>query len=88
MQGLRDLRVWLAMSPATEMPAAVEHDLLSPLREVGLKRTFKIRVSWAIKDEVREGFVGGEGMVGVPPYEIIRQEDQDWGAANLRLQNR
>ena len=88
MQGLRDLRVWLAMSPATEMPAAVEKDMLSPLRRVGPKRIFKIRVSWALKDDIDEGSAERGGIDGVAPYEIIRQEDQDWGAANLRLQNR
>ena len=87
MQGLRDLRVWLAMSPATQMSAGVEKDMLSPLRAVVPKRTFKIRVSWALKDELEEGSTEREGTDGVP-YEIIRQEDQDWGAANLRLQNR
>ena len=91
MEGLRDLRVWLAMSPATEMPERVEQEMLSPLGEVGPKRVFKVRVSWALKEWVGEGgsdvdIVDTERKLEMN-YDIIRQEDQDWGAAKLRLQN-
>ena len=89
MGSLRDIRVWLAMSPALEMPKRVEREMLAPLADVGRKRVFKVRVSWTLKewedepDEMESGKTDDETV-----YEIIRQEDQDWGAGALRLQNR
>ena len=89
MQSLRDIRVWLAMSPAVEMPKRVERQMLAPLAGVGRKRVFKVRVSWTLKeweeelDDLEEVIADDE-----PVYEVIRQEDQDWGAGELRLQNR
>lgn len=93
MEGLRDLRVWLAMSPANNMPQALEEEMLSPLVKVGAKRIFKVRVSWALKDDgrTRAGEEIGptrEYERDEVPYEIIRQQDQDWGAGNLRLRSR
>lgn len=90
MQSLRDVRIWLAMSPATEMSKACEWEMLTPLREVGRKRVFKVRVSWTIWDgdgDGRHEKEDGEREEEVS-YEIIRQVDQDWGAGRLRLQNR
>lgn len=91
MQALRDVRIWLAMSPATEMSKACEWEMLSPLREVGRKRVFKVRVNWTVWDGdgdggKRLGEEDGE-REEVVNYEIIRQVDQDWGAGRLRLQN-
>lgn len=92
MQSLRDVRIWLAMSPATEMSKACEWEMLGPLREVGRKRVFKVRVSWTVWDgdgegDKRLGEEDGEREEDVN-HEIIRQVDQDWGAGRLRLQNR
>ena len=90
MQGLRDLRIWLAMSPAGEMPRKLEREMLLPLKEVPGKRIFKVRVSWTLKDSddrIDDAISEAEGADD-KHYEIIRQEDQDWGAGRLRLQNR
>ena len=90
MQSLRDVRIWLAMSPATEMSKTCESEMLSPLRELGRKRVFKVRVNWTVWDgdgEGRHEKEDGEREEEVS-YEIIRQVDQDWGAGRLRLQNR
>ena len=89
MQGLRDIRIWLAMSPAVEMPKKVERQMLAPLALVGRKRIFKVRVSWTLKEwEEDPDDVESVRSDDETSYEVIRQEDQDWGAGALRLQNR
>lgn len=89
MQGLRDIRIWLAMSPAIEMPKGVERQMLAPLADVGRKRVFKVRVSWTLKEwEDDLDDLDSVRSDDETAYEIIRQEDQDWGAWALRLQNR
>lgn len=71
---------------------ACERELLSPLREVGPKRVFKVRVSWTVWDGRQAEEVEGKEKGGWEEeevnYEIIRQVDQDWGAGGLRLQRR
>ena len=77
------------MSPANEMPKKVERELLAPLAHVGLKRIFKVRVSWTLKEwEEDPDDVESVRSDDETVYEVIRQEDQDWGAGALRLQNR
>ena len=88
MKSLRDIRVWLAMSPALEMPKRVEREMLAPLAEVGRKRVFKVRVSWSLREEDELDEVESVRADDETVYEVIRQEDQDWGAGALRLQNR
>ena len=89
MESLRDIRVWLAMSPALDMPKRVEREMLAPLADVGRKRVFKVRVSWTLKEwEEEVDDVESVKSDDETAYEIIRQEDQDWGAGALRLQNR
>ena len=89
MQSLRDIRVWLAMSPAVEMPKRVERQMLAPLADVGRKRIFKVRVNWTLKEWEEElDDLESVGSDDETVYELIRQEEQDWGAGALRLQNR
>lgn len=88
MKSLRDIRVWLAMSPALEMPKRVEREMLAPLADVGRKRVFKVRVSWSLREEEELDEVESVRADDETVYEVIRQEDQDWGAGALRLQNR
>lgn len=81
MEGLRDLRVWLSMSPTNKLARHLETALLAPLAQVGTRRLFEIRVSWSLTENRN---VSEEVFAN---YRLVRQEDEDWGAYTLRLQN-
>ncbi|KAL8831152.1 MAG: hypothetical protein Q9191_001026 [Dirinaria sp. TL-2023a] len=81
MKELKNIRLWLAMSPANEMSPQCEQNLLLPLAQIGPKRLFEVRVSWNLKGDP------DETEAATMHYRLARQESEYWGASALRLQN-
>ena len=81
MKGLKDIRIWLSMSPANELSRRSELELLMPLAQIEPKRLFEVRVSWSLKSG------SAEAGSATTRYRLARQESEDWGASALRLQN-
>lgn len=79
MKGVRDVRIWLSMSPAVEAARKPEEELLEPLKEIGRKKRIEVRVSWKLpesEDQSLEEY----------PFRLIRLHEEEWGATYLRQQ--
>lgn len=74
--GLKDLCIWLNMTPAQEATSDAERDLLIPLMKIRPQRRFEVRVSWA-----QSGLPATQRQAHCP-FRLWRQGDEDWGATS------